>query len=94
MAKFSIFRDDDEEEDDEEFCVRSPKRRRTITASSNSDDHCQQPRSDDKDDITEGPTDSGEPVSVILSDPDVLDCSICFHPLTIPVFQVFLGLKF
>ncbi|KAJ8424295.1 hypothetical protein Cgig2_003277 [Carnegiea gigantea] len=24
---------------------------------------------------------------VILSDPDVLDCSICFNPLTVPVFQ-------
>lgn len=27
-------------------------------------------------------------IYVLLSDPDVLDCCICFEPLTIPVFQV------
>ncbi|KAM6546925.1 hypothetical protein CsatB_027661 [Cannabis sativa] len=26
-------------------------------------------------------------IPVVLTDPDVLDCSICFEPLTIPVFQ-------
>lgn len=28
------------------------------------------------------------PVSWIVSDPELLDCPICFEPLTIPVFQV------
>ena len=27
-------------------------------------------------------------VSVILTDPEVLDCSICLEPLSVPVFQV------
>lgn len=40
--------------------------------------------SSDKEDKTDGQ------LSVILSDPDVLDCLICFEPLTLPVFQVFL----
>lgn len=28
------------------------------------------------------------PVSVVFTDPDVLDCFICYEPLTVPVFQV------
>lgn len=36
-------------------------------------------------DVAEAPT--GGQISVILSNPDVLDCSICFDPLTIPVYQ-------
>ncbi|KAH7533873.1 hypothetical protein FEM48_Zijuj04G0177900 [Ziziphus jujuba var. spinosa] len=28
-------------------------------------------------------------ISVKLTDPDVLDCSICYEPLAIPVFQIF-----
>lgn len=28
-------------------------------------------------------------VSVILMDPEVLDCTICYESLTVPVFQVF-----
>lgn len=40
--------------------------------------------SSDKEDKTDGQ------LSVILSDPEVLDCLICFEPLTLPVFQVFL----
>ena len=27
-------------------------------------------------------------ISVVLTDPDVLDCFICFEPLSLPVFQV------
>ncbi|XP_022850771.1 uncharacterized protein LOC111372621 [Olea europaea var. sylvestris] len=37
--------------------------------------------SSDKEDKTDGQ------LSVILSDPEVLDCLICFEPLTLPVFQ-------
>ena len=33
-------------------------------------------------------SDRDRSISVFLTDPDVLDCSICFDPLTIPVFQV------
>ncbi|XP_074308333.1 E3 ubiquitin-protein ligase SINA-like 10 [Silene latifolia] len=84
MAKFSV-----EEEDDEEFCVRSPKRIRT---SSPLHDHHHQEQDQSNDDDETNSTartnnSSGGPVSVILSDPDVLDCSICFEPLTVPVFQ-------
>lgn len=32
-------------------------------------------------------SDRDRSISVFLTDPDVLDCSICFDPLTIPVFQ-------
>ncbi|GAB2288899.1 hypothetical protein Dimus_023204 [Dionaea muscipula] len=35
-----------------------------------------------------GEGDSNKPaISIILSDPDVLDCPICFNPLTLPVYQ-------
>ncbi|KAJ1434248.1 hypothetical protein SESBI_05595 [Sesbania bispinosa] len=27
-------------------------------------------------------------IPVLLSDPDMLDCCICYEPLSIPVFQV------
>ena len=32
--------------------------------------------------------DRDDPVSVTLTDPEVLDCSICLEPLSAPVFQV------
>ena len=36
-----------------------------------------------------GPSRSGPTVTTVtLTDPEVLDCSICFEALTIPVFQV------
>ncbi|KAH9602108.1 hypothetical protein KSS87_007392 [Heliosperma pusillum] len=87
MAKFSV-----EEEDDEEFCLRSAKRIRTCSPLHDDDHHRQeQDQSDDADDETNSTArtnnSSARPVSVILSDPDVLDCSICFEPLTVPVFQ-------
>lgn len=31
---------------------------------------------------------TGAPVSLTLTDPEVLDCAICLEPLTVPVFQV------
>ncbi|XP_057524729.1 E3 ubiquitin-protein ligase SINA-like 10 [Amaranthus tricolor] len=91
MAKFSIFNDEDE--DDEEFIIPSPKRRRTYTPQSTSalnHDHQQQSSSSQDEHNTDssvGSTKSSGPVSIILSDPDVFDCPICFCPLTIPVFQ-------
>nr|XP_048327789.1 E3 ubiquitin-protein ligase SINA-like 10 isoform X3 [Ziziphus jujuba var. spinosa] len=33
-------------------------------------------------------------ISVKLTDPDVLDCSICYEPLAIPVFQLMLGMSY
>lgn len=101
MAKFSILRDEDDEDEEEEFCIRSPKRRRTFnpspSSSSSADQspppHHQQQQSskeddaDADDDSTEEVTELGGSISVTLSDPDVLDCPICFLPLTIPVFQ-------
>ena len=50
------------------------------------------PRADHDDDEPQprlAATDGGDrSVSVCLSDPDVLDCCVCFEPLTVPVFQV------
>ncbi|KAK9683151.1 hypothetical protein RND81_10G119600 [Saponaria officinalis] len=98
MAKFSLFREDEDEE--EECFVSSPKRRKTSnnesppsTSASNThhnhDDDQEQAKSDEENEtnLISKPRNSGAPISVILSDPDVLDCSICFEPLTIPVFQ-------
>ncbi|XP_010666725.2 uncharacterized protein LOC104883855 [Beta vulgaris subsp. vulgaris] len=91
MAKFSIFRD--EEEDDDDFCIRSPKRRRisysqtSSTHNHHQEEHQQSSGDEDYGNLPVGPTNSGGAISVTLSDPDVLDCSICFLPLTIPVFQ-------
>ncbi|KAL2927815.1 E3 ubiquitin-protein ligase SINA-like 10 [Bienertia sinuspersici] len=85
MAKFSMLRD--HEEDEEDVCIRSPKRRRTYTPQTSSTSNQQQQSSSEDDDSIVAPTRSGESISVILSDPDVLDCAICFNPLTIPVFQ-------
>ncbi|KAL2896501.1 E3 ubiquitin-protein ligase SINA-like 10 [Bienertia sinuspersici] len=87
MAKFSMLRD--HEEDEEDVCIRSPKRRRTYTPQTSSTSNQQQQSSSEDDDSIVAPTRSGESISVILSDPDVLDCAICFNPLTIPVFQNF-----
>lgn len=33
------------------------------------------------------------PVSVTLNDPEVLDCPVCYEPLTIPIYQVCFLLK-
>ncbi|KAJ1394868.1 E3 ubiquitin-protein ligase [Sesbania bispinosa] len=31
--------------------------------------------------------DRGRSISAIITDPDVLDCFICFEPLSVPVYQ-------
>lgn len=102
MAKFSMLRDEDED-DEEFCIRSPKRRRiseESSTAQSTNDHdqingHQQPPRSEnsnnhDDDDDTEFVDDeaakSGS-IPVLLSDPDVLDCSICFNPLTIPVFQ-------
>jgi len=106
MAKFSIFRDDDDE-DEEFSVRSPKRRRTSENPSFSqpsqnedefSDHRRQQPQTrlkddnhnDDDADSVDEPTKSGS-MPVILSDPDVLDCSICFNPLTIPVFQVHSG---
>lgn len=39
--------------------------------------------------VWENDHNSNKALLVVLSDPDVLDCSICFEPLYTPVFQVY-----
>lgn len=41
-----------------------------------------------KDRDREGPSEDNAPISVTLTDPDVLDCPICLESLAAPVFQV------
>lgn len=38
--------------------------------------------------IPQTTTDASISISFTLTDPEVLDCSICYEPLAIPVFQV------
>ncbi|GAB4832354.1 hypothetical protein Ancab_006370 [Ancistrocladus abbreviatus] len=99
MAKFSVSREEEEEDEEdqntsvpERMRMRCLKRRRPFEVSSAPPITTEDEReSVDESEVASNPTSgsvttSGS-VSVILSDPDVLDCPICFEPLTIPVFQ-------
>ncbi|GMH30613.1 LOW QUALITY PROTEIN: hypothetical protein Nepgr_032456 [Nepenthes gracilis] len=90
MVKFSAFREEEESVPDWEELMRASKRIRVTETSSIQQTEEEERGSEEG--IVEGVDDStigvsSKAVSVILSDPDVLDCSICFEPLTIPVFQ-------
>lgn len=71
------------EEEPDETRVRRP-RLDNFNASGNSRDN----HSGDHMDIMRSSREGF--LSVVLTDPDVLDCFICCEPLTVPVFQVFI----
>ncbi|KAL9226517.1 hypothetical protein vseg_002323 [Gypsophila vaccaria] len=94
--------EDDDDDDDEEIHMKSPPKRRRKTsnppstsASNNHDDDYEDDDDDDEDGEEDDSTErrsnrgggGGGGMRVILSDPEVLDCFICFEPLSIPVFQ-------
>ncbi|GAB2288902.1 hypothetical protein Dimus_023207 [Dionaea muscipula] len=93
MVKFSITNNDG----DDEFHPassdrdRETKRRRTSSSqpSSTLQPHpCPRPIGEER--VKSGQPedgDSSKPFSVILSDPDVFDCPICFDHLTLPVME-------
>ncbi|XP_021737319.1 E3 ubiquitin-protein ligase SINA-like 10 [Chenopodium quinoa] len=105
MARFSMNSRDEGEDSDSDFDsdydsddspirLPNPKRRRTSETSSSSNsksDHQQSSKDESISDSAVAPTKPPASTSVFLSDPDVLDCPICFNPLTVPVFQCYSG---
>ncbi|KAL9256764.1 E3 ubiquitin-protein ligase SINA-like 10-like protein [Drosera capensis] len=84
MVRFSIPNDGTVPDDD---FHSAPKRKRTTSQPSLTTPQ-QNPCKEGMEVSREGEGDSSKAVvSLFLSDPDVLDCSICFDSLTVPVYQ-------
>ncbi|KAJ4961032.1 hypothetical protein NE237_020942 [Protea cynaroides] len=84
MAKFSVGRDDDDSGEG----PSSPDRKRQRTDERQPKEETEEEEEGRKVIHGRGPEKDGEGgISMILTDPDVLDCSICLEPLIPPVFQ-------
>ncbi|KAI4324058.1 hypothetical protein L6164_023624 [Bauhinia variegata] len=82
---------EDEESEQEQEGMQSEENYDDPTLYSNYDDspHSAIPRSNnnDREDPVSVMTGRDKSISVFLTDPEVLDCFICYEPLSIPVFQ-------